>query len=159
MTNSADPDQLASSLFAKTGHVVLSKRRVNFSPGFIRWTWQNESPYPHPPTNPPTHSILQKKKVIISLDKRNRQVKLFSFFSTETCGYLLEGEVLLMSITAGFHEEIRKISVNIFGHKKILSRTLIHFHRALLSGIFCYQKKKARTAYCCFLFTLECVIF
>ena len=37
MTNSADPDQLASSseanlsgstLFAKTGHVVLSKRRV-----------------------------------------------------------------------------------------------------------------------------------
>ena len=32
MTNSADPDQLASSgstLFAKTGHVVLSKRRVN----------------------------------------------------------------------------------------------------------------------------------
>ena len=37
MTNSADPDQLASSeanwsgptLFAKTGHVVFSKRRVN----------------------------------------------------------------------------------------------------------------------------------
>ena len=38
MTNSADPDQLASSseanwsgstLFAKTGHDVLSKRRVN----------------------------------------------------------------------------------------------------------------------------------
>ena len=36
MTNSADPDQLASSeanwsgstLFAKTGHVVFSKRRV-----------------------------------------------------------------------------------------------------------------------------------
>ena len=36
MTNSADPDQLASSeanwsgstLFAKTGYVVLSKRRV-----------------------------------------------------------------------------------------------------------------------------------
>ena len=36
MTNSADPDQLASSeanssgstLFAKTGHVVLSKRRI-----------------------------------------------------------------------------------------------------------------------------------
>ena len=36
MTNSADPDQLAfseanwsgSTLFAKTGHVVLSKRRV-----------------------------------------------------------------------------------------------------------------------------------
>ena len=45
MTNSADPDQLASSeanrsgptLFAKTGHVVFSKRRVkiltsNFQP-------------------------------------------------------------------------------------------------------------------------------
>ena len=39
MTNSADPDQLASSeanwsgstLFAKTGHVVFSKRRVNYS--------------------------------------------------------------------------------------------------------------------------------
>ena len=39
MTNSADPDQLASSeanwsgsaLFAKTGHVVLSKRRVKYS--------------------------------------------------------------------------------------------------------------------------------
>ena len=37
MTNSADPDPLASSeakgsgstLFAKTGHVVFSKRRVN----------------------------------------------------------------------------------------------------------------------------------
>ena len=37
MTNSADPDQLASSeanwsgstLFAKIGHVVFSKRRVN----------------------------------------------------------------------------------------------------------------------------------
>ena len=37
MTNSADPDQLASSeanwsgstLFAKTGHDVFSKRRVN----------------------------------------------------------------------------------------------------------------------------------
>ena len=34
MTNSADPDQLASSesgstLFAKTGHVVFSKRKVN----------------------------------------------------------------------------------------------------------------------------------
>ena len=37
MTNSADPDQLAfseanwsgSTLFAKIGHVVLSKRRVN----------------------------------------------------------------------------------------------------------------------------------
>ena len=37
MTNSVDPDQLASSeakwsgsiLFAKTGHVVFSKRRVN----------------------------------------------------------------------------------------------------------------------------------
>ena len=37
MTDSADPDQLASSeanwsgfsLFAKTGHVVFSKRRVN----------------------------------------------------------------------------------------------------------------------------------
>ena len=37
MTNSADPDQLASeeanwsasTLFAKTGHVVFSKRRVN----------------------------------------------------------------------------------------------------------------------------------
>ena len=40
MTNSADPDQLASSeanwsgsaLFAKTGHVVFSKRRVNSFP-------------------------------------------------------------------------------------------------------------------------------
>ena len=40
MTNSADPDQLASSeanwsgstLFAKTGHVIFSKRRVNFLP-------------------------------------------------------------------------------------------------------------------------------
>ena len=39
MTNSADPDQLASSeanwseatLFAKTGHVVISKRRVKAS--------------------------------------------------------------------------------------------------------------------------------
>ena len=31
MTNSADPDHLASSLFAKTGHVVISKRRVKFS--------------------------------------------------------------------------------------------------------------------------------
>ena len=31
MTNSADPDQLASSLFAKTGYVVFSKRRVNTS--------------------------------------------------------------------------------------------------------------------------------
>ena len=35
MTNSADPDQLASNwsgstLFAKTGHVVFSKRRVNY---------------------------------------------------------------------------------------------------------------------------------
>ena len=38
MTNSVDPDQLASSeanwsgstLFAKTGHVVFSKRRANF---------------------------------------------------------------------------------------------------------------------------------
>ena len=34
MANSADPDQLASSsgstLLAKTGHVVFSKRRVNF---------------------------------------------------------------------------------------------------------------------------------
>ena len=38
MTNSADPDQLASSeanwsgstLFAKTGHVMLSKRRVKY---------------------------------------------------------------------------------------------------------------------------------
>ena len=32
MTNSADPDLLASSgstLFAKTGHVMFSKRRVN----------------------------------------------------------------------------------------------------------------------------------
>ena len=32
MTNSADPDQLASSgstVFCKTGHVVFSKRRVN----------------------------------------------------------------------------------------------------------------------------------
>ena len=37
MTNSTDPDQMASSeaklfrsaLFAKTGHVVFSKRRVN----------------------------------------------------------------------------------------------------------------------------------
>ena len=29
MTNSADPDQLASSVFAKTGHVLFSKRRVN----------------------------------------------------------------------------------------------------------------------------------
>ena len=28
MTNSADPDQLASSLFAKTGHVMFSKRIV-----------------------------------------------------------------------------------------------------------------------------------
>ena len=28
MTNSADPDQLASTLFAKIGHVVFSKRRV-----------------------------------------------------------------------------------------------------------------------------------
>ena len=28
MANSADPDQLASTLFAKTGHVVFSKRRV-----------------------------------------------------------------------------------------------------------------------------------
>ena len=38
MTNSTDLDQLASSesgstLFAKTGHVVLSKRRVNYLPG------------------------------------------------------------------------------------------------------------------------------
>ena len=40
MTNSADPDQLASSkanlsgsaVFAKTGHVVFSKRRVKGSP-------------------------------------------------------------------------------------------------------------------------------
>ena len=35
MTNSADPDQLASSegstLFAKAGHVVLSKRRVKYN--------------------------------------------------------------------------------------------------------------------------------
>ena len=39
MANSADPDQLASpednlsgsTLSAKTGHVVFSKRRVNFS--------------------------------------------------------------------------------------------------------------------------------
>ena len=31
MTNSADPDQLdsGSALFAKTGHVMFSKRRVN----------------------------------------------------------------------------------------------------------------------------------
>ena len=43
MTNSADPDQLASSeanwsgstLFAKTGHVVFSKRRVKISCVFI----------------------------------------------------------------------------------------------------------------------------
>ena len=27
MTNSADPDQLASTLFANTGHIVLSKRK------------------------------------------------------------------------------------------------------------------------------------
>ena len=32
MTNSVDPDQLASSLFAKIGHVVFSKRRVNYVP-------------------------------------------------------------------------------------------------------------------------------
>ena len=39
MTNSADPDQLASEeanrsgskLFAKTGHAVLSKRRINIA--------------------------------------------------------------------------------------------------------------------------------
>ena len=39
MTNSADPDQLASSestLFAKTGHVVFSKRRVKGE--FLLWT-------------------------------------------------------------------------------------------------------------------------
>ena len=36
MTNSADPDQLASS-FAKTGHVVFSKRRVRYPRrGFIQ---------------------------------------------------------------------------------------------------------------------------
>ena len=47
MTNSADPDQLASSeanwsgstLFAKTGHVVFSKRRVKKFP----WKWNFES--------------------------------------------------------------------------------------------------------------------
>ena len=41
MANSADPDQLASeeanwsgsALFAKTGYVVFSKRRVNFIAG------------------------------------------------------------------------------------------------------------------------------
>ena len=32
MTNSADPDQLDSSLFATTGHVVFSKRRINNIP-------------------------------------------------------------------------------------------------------------------------------
>ena len=48
MTNSADPDQLASTLsakegisgstlFAKTGHVVFSKRRVNT--GKVRKYW------------------------------------------------------------------------------------------------------------------------
>ena len=31
MTNSADPDQLASSS-AKTGHVVFSKRRIKMQP-------------------------------------------------------------------------------------------------------------------------------
>ena len=44
MINSADPDQLASSeanwsgstLFAKTGHVVNSKRRVNWPAGHAR---------------------------------------------------------------------------------------------------------------------------
>ena len=44
MTNSADPDQLASSEangsgstpFAKTGHVVFSKRRVNKLVGYIK---------------------------------------------------------------------------------------------------------------------------
>ena len=45
MTNSADPDQLASSeanwsgstLFAKTGHVVFSKRRVKYNNSFIMY--------------------------------------------------------------------------------------------------------------------------
>ena len=35
MTNSADSDQLASSLFAKTGHIVLSKRRVKVQSKFV----------------------------------------------------------------------------------------------------------------------------
>ena len=47
MTNSADPDQLASSeanlsgstLFAKTGHVVISKRRVKVSKTLLN-EWQ-----------------------------------------------------------------------------------------------------------------------
>ena len=49
MTNSADPDQLASSeanwsgptLFAKTGHVMFSKRRVNKN--VVKNTLQNNS--------------------------------------------------------------------------------------------------------------------
>ena len=48
MTNSADPDQLASSednwsgatLFAKTGHVVFSKRKVNY--WFSNYTETND---------------------------------------------------------------------------------------------------------------------
>ena len=44
MTNSADPDQLASSeanwsgsaLFAKTGHVMFSKRRVKIVFAYIQ---------------------------------------------------------------------------------------------------------------------------
>ena len=31
MTKSVDPDQLASTQFAKTGHIVFSKRRVNIT--------------------------------------------------------------------------------------------------------------------------------
>ena len=53
MTNSVDPDHLASeanwsesTLFAKTGHVVFSKRRVKFADwlkliGQMKDSWEN----------------------------------------------------------------------------------------------------------------------
>ena len=53
MTNSVDPDQLASeeaswsgsALFAKTGHVVFSKRSVNkdiFSYPVLKYMWKKK---------------------------------------------------------------------------------------------------------------------
>ena len=72
MTNSADPDQLASSeanwsgstLFAKTGHVVFSKRRVkilDLTAQSAVWSRNNAKKYPTiliADSKDPNHTVL-----------------------------------------------------------------------------------------------------